>query len=202
MLLFWQFGLGRSFRIHRTHQASIFSLQSNTPPVQFPLTSSLLSDLLRSLSHLHSIPHQQPVHCALTPSHVHADRSLFVIKLILTSVLCVKWHILFPRRRQQQIMNNDWQDRDEKTVMHAWLCSLLRRVSCLCILIQCDSRSMSLPCPKGQSLVFLIVHLKLVWTPYWQVLVVIQNQMKPSQESSWLRVPLIYVLSDRLLNPW
>lgn len=56
----------------------------NTPPVQFPLTSSSpLSDLLRPPSHLPSTPHQQPAQCTLSPSHVHADGSLFVIKFIL-----------------------------------------------------------------------------------------------------------------------
>lgn len=71
MLLLWQF---------RHVQDFIFSAESkghsrlpssprspNTPPVQFPLTSSSpLSDLLRSPSQLPSIPHQQPAQCTLS----------------------------------------------------------------------------------------------------------------------------------------
>lgn len=62
----------------------------------------------------------------LLPLHVHADGSLFVIKLfikLLTFVLGVKWHILF-HWLQQWVLNNDWQDQDEKTEMRVGFCAL------------------------------------------------------------------------------
>lgn len=170
-------------RIHRTNKSSIFSPWSNCS------VSSHIIPALKCIAF--TFPpafHSSPVTCALcTLSLTCACRQMIIHHKTcwLTFIHCVKWHILFSRL-QQQIKNNDWQDRDEKTVMRVWLCGLLRRVSCICILILWDSRSMLLLRPKLKVLFFWIVHIKLDWTLYWQVLLVIQKQMKPSQESSRL----------------
>lgn len=114
--------------------------------------------LTSNLCTVHSLPHT----CMQT-------RSLFPIKLILTFVLGVKWDILF-RWLQQRVMNTDWQDRDEKTVM-----------------------------PAGSVVCFMPLHFNHTRFPV-RVAAMSSEQMKDSRDSSRQWVSRHYVFSEWLLR--